>query len=250
MRIPVRSEIALKAGKTRHVLGALFQDEAGTVWAARRLAGEAGSDEIIADWALEQVSAHTHPTVEAGFGAILDRLPAMGAFQLTLETRSRVAWIPWWSGFGSDPEEGVVNEAEDAVLAALLERTRALRAAGQVYPDPTPDLGPKITAVDLAGGEREVLVILQDWRPDEEVSPDESGKLDLRLTLRANQLLINAPDGRRLMTELEGDQLKAHANNDVSDAPATLRVRCGAPIEADATDHLSEPYDAEEGPVP
>ena len=35
-----------------------------------------------------------------------------------------------------------------------------------------------------------------------------------------------------LMIELEGDQLKAHGYNDVSDAPATLRVRTGAPIEA------------------
>ena len=236
--------------KTRHVMGALFQDEAGTVWAARRLADEAGSGEVAADWPLEQVSAHTHPTVEAGFGAILDRLPAMGEFQLTRETPSRVAWIPWWTGFGSDPEEGVVSEREDAVLGALLERVREMRVAGLAHRDPPPDAGPKITAVDPAGGEREVLVTLQDWRPAEEVSPDEPGKLDLRLTLRANQLLIDAPDGRQLMIELEGDQLKAHAYNDVSDAPATLRVGNGSPVEADLSDHLSELYDAEEGPAP
>lgn len=235
--------------KTRHVLGALFQDEAGTVWAARRLADEAGSDEITADWALEQVSAHTHPASTVGFGKIVDRLPAMGEFQLTQEIPSRVAWIPWWSGFGSDPGEGVVNEAEDAVLAALLERTRALRAAGQVYPDPAPDPGPKITAVDLTGQDHEVLVTLQDWRPDEGVSSDEPGRLDLRLTLRTNQLLIDAPDGRQLMIELEGDQLKAHAYNALSDAPASLRVSPDAPIEADASDHISELYD-EEDPSP
>ena len=117
-------------------------------------------------------------------------------------------------------------------------------------PDPAPETGPKITAVDLTGGEFEVLVTLHDWRPDEEVSPEDPGKLDLRLTLRATQLLIDAPDGRQLMIELEGDRLKAHAYNDVSDAPATLRVRNGALIEADLSDHLSETYEAEEGPSP
>jgi hypothetical protein len=231
-------------------MGALFQDEAGTVWAARRLTDEAGSGEISADWTLEQVSAHTHPTVEAGFGAILDRLPAMGEFQLTRETPSRVAWIPWWTGFGSDPEEGVVSEREDAVLAALLERVREMRAAGLVYRDPPPDAGPKVLSVDTTVQEQELLVTLHDWRPDEEVGPDEPGRLDLRITLRADQLLIDTPDGRQLMIELEGDQLKAHAYNALSDAPASLRVSCDAPIEADASDHLSELYDAEEGPAP
>lgn len=235
---------------TRHVLGALFRDEAGTVWAARRLAEEAGSGEIGPDWTLEQVSAHTHPTVEAGFGPLLDSLPAMGEFQLTQETPSRVAWIPWWSGFGSDPREGVVNESEDAVLADLLARTRELHASGAVKPDPAPEKGPRVMSLDATAQEHEVLVTLHDWRPDEEVGPGEPGKMDLRITLRADQLLIDTPDGRQLMIELEGDQIKAHAYTDVSDAPATLRVRTGAPIEADTSDHLSEIYEPDEGPQP
>jgi len=50
-------------------------------------------------------------------------------------------------------------------------------------------------------------VNLHDWRPDEEVGPDDPGKVDLRLTLRADQLLIDTPDGRQIMIELEGDQM-------------------------------------------
>lgn len=235
--------------KTRHVMGALFQDEAGTVWAARRLADEAGSGEIAADWPLEQVSAHTHPTVEAGFGKILDSLPAMGEFQLTNEIPARVAWIPWWSGFGSNPKEGVPRPDEDAVLQDLIEQVRDIHETGTVHPDPAPAPGPKVLSVDPTVQEQELLITLHDWRPDEEVSPDEPGKLDLRLTLRANQLLIDAPDGRQFMIELEGDQLKAHGYNALSDAPASLRVGRYAPIEADASDHLSELYD-EEDPSP
>jgi len=93
-------------------------------------------------------------------------------------------------------------------------------------------------------------VNLHDWRPDEEVGPDDPGKVDLRLTLRADQLLIDTPDGRQIMIELEGDQMTAHAYNDVSEGPASLRLRCGAPIKADATAHLSELYQDEEGPSP
>jgi hypothetical protein len=235
--------------KTRHVMGALFQDEAGTVWAARRLADEAGSGEIAADWPLEQVSAHTHPTVEAGFGKILDSLPAMGEFQLTNEIPARVAWIPWWSGFGSNPKEGVSSPDEDAVLQDLIMQVRDIHETGTVHPDPAPAPGPKVLSVNTTVEEQELLVTLHDWRPDEEVGPDEPGNLDLRITLRADQLLIDAPDGRQLMIELEGDQLKAHAYNALSDAPASLRIGCDAPIEADASDHISELYD-EEDPSP
>ena len=233
---------------TRHVFGALFQDETGSVWAARRSDGEAG--EISADWPLEQVSAHTHPTVEAGFGPLLDSLPAMGEFQLTNEIPARVAWIPWWSGFGSNPKEGVSNPAEDVVLQDLIEQARDFHETGTVHPDPAPAPGPKVLSFDTTLQEQELLVTLHDWRPDEEIGAEEPGRLDLRITLRADQLLITTPDGRQLMIELEGDQLKAHGYNDVSDAPATLRVRCGAPIEADASDHLSEMYVPEEGPAP
>jgi hypothetical protein len=232
---------------TRHVFGALFRDEAGTVWAARKSEADG---EIAADWPLEQVSAHTHPTVEAGFGRILDSLPAMGEFQLTNEVPARVAWIPWWSGFGSNPKEGVSSPAEDAVLQDLLDQARAFHETGTVHPDPAPTPGPKVMVLDTTAQEQELLVTLHDWRPDEEVGAEEPGRLDLRITLRADQLLITTADGRELMIELEGDQLKAHGYNDVSDAPATLRVRCGAPIEADASDHLSERYAPEEGPAP
>jgi hypothetical protein len=202
---------------TRHVMGALFRDETGTVWAARKLDGEAGSGEIAADWPLEQVSAHTHPTVAAGFGQIIDSLPAMGEFQLTNEIPARVAWIPWWSGFGSNPKDGISNPVEDAVLQDLVEQARAIHETGTVHPDPAP-------------------------------APDEPGSLDLRITLRADQLLIDTPDGRQLMIELEGDQLKAHAYNALSDAPASLRVVRDAPIEADASDHLSELYKEDPSP--
>lgn len=232
---------------TRHVFGALFRDEAGTVWAARKTDGDG---EIAADWPLEQVSAHTHPTVEAGFGRILDSLPAMGEFQLTNEIPARVAWIPWWSGFGSNPKEGVSSPAEDAVLQDLVEQARAFYETGTVHPDPAPTPGPKVMVLDTTVQERELLVTLHDWRPDEDVGAEEPGRLDLRITLRADQLLIATPDGRELLIELEGEQLKAHGYNDVSDAPATLRVRTGAPIEADASDHLSEMYAPEEGPHP
>jgi hypothetical protein len=235
---------------TRHVFGALFRDESGTVWAARKTDGEVGSGEIAADWPLEQVSAHTHPTVEAGFGRILDSLPAMGEFQLTNEVPARVAWIPWWSGFGSNPKEGISNPSEDAVLRELVGQAREFHATGTVHPDPAPVTVPRIMSLDGTAQEHELLVTLHDWRPDEEVGPDEPGKTDLRITLRADQLLIDTPDGRQIMIELEGDQLKAHAYTDVSDAPATLRVRCGAPIEADISDHLSEIYEPEEGPTP
>lgn len=105
-------------------------------------------------------------------------------------------------------------------------------------------------SLDGTAREHELLVTLHDWRPDEEVGPDEPGKTDLRITLRADQLLIDTPDGRQIMIELEGDQLKAHAYTDVSDAPATLRVRTGTPIEADTSDHLSGIYEPEEGPTP
>lgn len=232
---------------TRHVFGALFRDESGTVWAARKSEADG---EIAADWPLEQVSAHTHPTVEAGFGRILDSLPAMGEFQLTNEIPARVAWIPWWSGFGSNPKEGVSSPAEDAVLRDLLDQARAFHETGTVHPDPAPAPGPKVMVLDTTAQEQELLVTLHDWRPDEEVGAEEPGRLDLRITLRADQLLIATADGRELMIELEGDQLKAHGYNDVSDAPATLRVRTGAPIEADASDHLSELYAPEEGPAP
>lgn len=232
---------------TRHVFGALFRDESGTVWAARKSEADG---EIAADWPLEQVSAHTHPTVEAGFGRILDSLPAMGEFQLTNEIPARVAWIPWWSGFGSNPKEGVSSPAEDAVLRDLLDQARAFHETGTVHPDPAPTPGPKVMVLDTTAQEQELLVTLHDWRPDEEVGAEEPGRLDLRITLRADQLLIATADGRELMIELEGDQLKAHGYNDVSDAPATLRVRTGAPIEADASDHFSELYAPEEGPAP
>ena len=234
----------------RHVFGALFRDETGTVWAARQTADWTRSGEVSADWPLEQVSAHTHPTVAAGFGQIIDSLPAMGELVLTNEIPARVAWIPWWSGFGSNPREGVVNTEEDTVLAALLEEVRAIHASGAVVPDPAPTHGPKVLTLDGTIQEHEVLVTLHDWRPDEEVGPDDPGNVDLRLTLRADQLLIDTPDGRQIMIELEGDQITAHAYNDVSESPASLRLRCGAPIEADATAHLSELYQDEEGPSP
>jgi hypothetical protein len=235
---------------TRHVFGALFRDETGTVWAARPIADWTGSGDISADWPLEQVSAHTHPTVAAGFGQIIDSLPAMGEFVLTNEIPARVAWIPWWSGFGSDPKEGISNPTEDAVLSEFIEIAGAFHNTGTVHPDPAPLNAPRIMFLDGTVQEHEVLVTLHDWRQDEDVGPDDPGKMDLRLTLRADQLLIETPDGRQLLIELEGDQLKAHAYNDVSDAPATLRVGCGVPIEADASDHLSEIYEAEEGPNP
>lgn len=235
---------------TRHVLAALFQDEAGTVWAARQKADGVGTGEVTVDWPIEQVSAHTHPTVEAGFGPILDNLPAMGEFQLTNEVPARVAWIPWWSGFGSDPKAGISNPTEDTVLRDLIKQADALHEAGTVRPDPAPENMPRIMSLDGTVQEHELLVTLHDWRPDEEVGPDEPGKVDLRITLRADQLLIDTPDGRQLMIELEADQIKAHAYTDVSDAPATLRVRTGTPIEADMSDHLSEIYETEEGPCP
>ena len=235
---------------TRHVIGALFQDEAGTVWAARQTADGAGTGEVAADWPLEQVSAHTHPTVEAGFGRILDSLPAMGEFQLTNQVPARVAWIPWWSGFGSNPKEGVSSPAEDAVLQDLIGQARAFYDTGTVHPDPAPASGPKVLVLDTTVQEQELLVTLHDWRPDGDMGPDEPGKIDLRITLRADQLLIDTPDGRQVMIELEGDQLKAHAYTDVSDAPATLRVRRGAPIEADTSDHLSQLHLPDEGPNP
>jgi len=143
---------------TRHVFGALFRDETGTVWAARPIADWTGSGEISADWPLEQVSAHTHPTVAAGFGQIIDSLPAMGEFVLTNEIPARVAWIPWWSGFGSNPKEGVVNSEEDTVLAALLEEAREIRASGSVVPDPAATTGPRVLTLDGTIQEHEVLV--------------------------------------------------------------------------------------------
>lgn len=231
---------------TRHVFGALFRDETGTVWAAHR------SDEGHADWPLEQLSAHTPPTMEARFGKILDSLPAMGEFLLTNETPARLAWIAWLSGFGSNPKEGISDPDQDAILSDFLDRVGTLRASGSLparaHPDPVSDLGPRVVVFDPTIQEHEVLVSLHDWRPDEEVEPGEPGTLDLRLTLRADQILIDAPDGRQLMVELEGDQLRVLAYNDTSEAPASLRIRQGVPVEADASDHLSGIHMAEEGP--
>ena len=70
---------------------------------------------------------------------------------------------------------------EDAVLQDLVEQARAFYETGTVHPDPAPTPGPKVMVLDTTVQERELLVTLHDWRPDEDVGAEEPGRLDLRL---------------------------------------------------------------------
>lgn len=231
---------------SRHVTGMIFADPHGDLWIAREPDEGSGDGQVRADWPIHQISKHTHPTVAAGFGEIAEEVPAMGEFIITEEEPARVAWIPWWSGAGSDPENGVAAPEEDAILdhfqtrvAELKTRIADLRAHYRVSPDP---------ASSPSSLDSDTRINLSDWRPPEDHALGDPASISLKIRAEEEQLIVEDEAGRVVRLELEAGVLRVHGYNETSEAPATLEITTEKPILAHNGDHLANQNEKDPSP--
>lgn len=222
--------------ETNHVVAVVFSDAQGTLWAACKEPGS-NEDTSYKDCPLVQVSRHTHPTVEEGFGKIHNNLPAEGEFQLTEEKPARVAWIPWWTSFGSSPDVEKKFPEEDEVLELLKNRALFMRAKGEVALDPSPE-------ERAAQGVIQMPLRLQDWQTEDGSALQEGvpTAIDLNLEMRDTRYDFTAQDGQKISIELQNGRLRVLAYNDTSDGPVTVMIPKNGDIMTDTDAFYSEKH--------
>ncbi len=75
---------------------------------------------------------------------------------------------------------------------------------------------------------------LADWQAGAGKDP-----VDITVTLRGNQILIDTTDGRSIAIEAEDGDLRVHGYNEIKEEPCSLRIGPDREIEVEASDYAA-----------